>query len=114
MRLIASVLLLCSALSCGPVLADDANALAPMATNLKPRQPNWRMQVIETHPDGQPHKLVFFEQVAKDREEPVRQIIFYDNGLVKTEMDVARVAEDSAAAQEWKSTIVPHGMALFK
>ncbi len=76
---------------------------------LKPREPHWRPAVLETSPEGQPLRVLFYEQITETNETPVKQILFYPSGQVKNEADLIVVAEDSPGFQEWKSTIVPHG-----
>lgn len=118
MRIMTSLVLICGALLCTSLssaqsAAKESSQKIPANIELKPRQANWRMQVAETYPEGQPLKIVFYEQVTKDREVPIRQIIFYDNGMVKSEMDVCQVADDAPIAKESGSSIVPHGVAVF-
>src|SRR5690242_12296270 len=75
---------------------------------LKPRQPNWRIDVIKTGSSGVPQIVVFYEPTLEG-ERPVKQVLFYENGRIQVETDVTAVQENSPAAKEWGSPIVPHG-----
>ena len=83
-----------------------------IASALKTRQPHWRPKIMESYPEGQPSRVLFYEQMSAENEAPVKQVYFYPSGQIKTEMDLIVVAEDTPAAKEWKSTIVPHGMCV--
>ena len=76
---------------------------------LKPREPNWRGQIVKSYPSGTPQIVLFFQPLIDGTEAPVKQIMFYENSSIQTEMDVAMVDAESAAAKEWKANVVPHG-----
>ena len=105
--------LLAIALSLGLTLGWAApEPVKPVAPALKQRQPHWRPKIMESYPEGQPQRVLFYEQIGDQNEAPVKQVLFYPSGQIKTEMDLIVVAEDSLGAKEWKSTIVPHGMSI--
>ena len=80
------------------------------AVGLKPRQPNWRADAAQMYPQGLPQLVVFYEPQLNGSETPVKQIVFFENGQIQSEMDVVLVEENAPVAQEWKSLIVPHGV----
>ncbi|OGN56669.1 MAG: hypothetical protein A3D96_06005 [Chlamydiae bacterium RIFCSPHIGHO2_12_FULL_44_59] len=83
--------------------------LMAITGKLKPRQPNWRMDAVKIYPQGSPQTIVFYEP-SMEGDHPVKQVYFYENGQIQSEMDVVLVDEDTAAFGEWNSPIVPHGM----
>ena len=105
--------LLAITLSIGLTLGWAApEPVKPVAPGLKQRQPHWRPKIIESYPEGQPQRVLFYEQIGNANEAPVKQIVFYQNGQIMNEMDLIVVAEDCDAAKEWKSNIVPHGLSI--
>ena len=96
------------------VVADAPESVKPgtMHLALKPREPNWRAEILKTYSNGNPQTILFFQPKADGSEVPAKQIIFYENSVIQTEMDVALVSSDSPAAKEWKSTVVPNGARL--
>src|ERR1700688_4561618 len=93
------------ALLCIGSLAADAAPVKPVAQDLKQRQPNWRPQVLETHSQGNPAAVLFYEQVSEEKEVPVKQLNFYENGALKSEIDLTSAEENSPGFQEWKTTL---------
>jgi len=93
---------------CGFTYAEEASKIG----GLKPRQPNWRPEVLGTYANGSPTSLVLYEQISKQEEAPVKQLEFYENGQLRIEADVIQVQEGSPGALEWKTTRVPHGTAV--
>src|ERR1700730_10379287 len=86
-----------------------SSAPLPVATQLRQRQPHWSPKIMEIYGEGQPKRVLFYEQIGNESEAPVKQILFFPNGQIKAEFDLTVVEEGSAASEEWKSTIVPHG-----
>ena len=82
------------------------------AITLKPRQPNWRSEIVKNFASGVPEQILLYEPLIGGGENPVKQLFFYENGKIRTEMDVIAVSEDHPGALEWKSTIIPHGMRI--
>lgn len=87
-------------------------SVVAQAPGLRQREPHWRPLIVEHYPDGQPLRILFYEQVTEENEAPVKQVIFYPNGQVHQETDLTVISEEESAATEWKSTIVPHGIYL--
>ncbi|MFI5343478.1 MAG: toxin-antitoxin system YwqK family antitoxin, partial [Chlamydiales bacterium] len=79
-------------------------------SGLKPRQPNWRLDIVQLYPHGTPQTVVFYEPQLDGTERLVKQVLFFENGQIQTEADVILVAVDSPIAKEWNSNIVPHGV----
>ena len=90
-------------------LAGNPPAQAPLMMTVKPRQPNWRYEIVQTYPNGLPEKVVFYEPLAQGGERPVKEIDYHPNNSIHFEMDVVVVEEGSQIAEQWKSTLVPHG-----
>jgi uncharacterized protein len=100
-------------LFCFPLLFFSLTSLeAESVIGLKQRQPNWRVEIKQSYPQGHPAQVIFYEQTSDQEEVPVKQIIFYQNGQLKEETDLTRIAEDAEAFKEWKTTIVPHGRSV--
>jgi antitoxin component YwqK of YwqJK toxin-antitoxin module len=97
---------------CGALLADGKMAVEPVAKMLKPKQPNWKPKIVETFPEGNPAKVIFYETQDDGLEHPVKQVCFYANSQIRIEADLCTVAEDSQAYQELKTTAAPHGVAI--
>ena len=62
--------------------------VTPVATQLKQRQPHWSPKIIETYPEGGAQRVLFYEQIGEENAAPVKQILFYPNGQIKTELDL--------------------------
>lgn len=82
----------------------------PVAPSLKQRQPHWRPHVIQTHVAGNPAQVEFREIGAEGAEIPVKQVFFFPSGQIQMEADLTVVPQDAAVVEQWKSTVVPHGM----
>lgn len=91
-----------------PLLASPEST-ASLISALKPRQPNWRFEVVETFPQGNPREIQFYEPKAGDEENPVKKVFFHEGGAIQAEMDLIVINEECATAKEWNSAIVPHG-----
>jgi antitoxin component YwqK of YwqJK toxin-antitoxin module len=87
---------------------EQKNAYAAVST-LKPRQPNWRTEIFKSYPNGNLEIVLLYEPEVDGGEHPVKQVSFYENGQIKSEVDLGFVDKDSLAAKEWKSSFVPHG-----
>src|ERR1700722_12353406 len=85
---------------------------SPTVISLQPRQPHWRPQIVQTYPNGNPERVLFFDLNAQEEKIPVKQQRFYNGGQLKNEMDLVVVQENSPGFQEWKSTTVPHGISV--
>ncbi len=93
-------------ISLAPLLG--ASEPTPINIALKPRQPNWRFEIVKVFPQGNPQWIQFYEPTV-DGERPVKQVAFYENNQIQMEMDVVVVDPESDAAKEWKSPVVPNG-----
>ena len=80
----------------------------PLSITLKPRQPNWRFEIVKIFPQGNPQLIHFYEPTV-DGERIVKQVVFYENNQIQSEMDLIAVDAESEIAKEWQSSIVPHG-----
>jgi hypothetical protein len=96
-------------LSASIPLVGNPSQPAPLMITLKPRQPNWRYEVVQSYPNGLPEKVVFYEPLAQGGERPVKEMDYYPNNRIRYEMDIAVAEGGSPAAEQWKSTLVPHG-----
>lgn len=85
--------------ACLPLKAQQ-NDLLEAKKSLMQRQPNWRVEVEKTHPNGS-LELVTFYRPKTQGEEPIKQVRFYESGQIQWEMDVMLDSE--------KETILPHG-----
>lgn len=92
--------------------ADQIQHAAPITMTLKPRQPHWRPQIMSTYPNGNPESVIFFEPAGQEERIPVKQQRFYEDGKLKNEMDLTVVDENSPGFNEWKSSVVPHGLSI--
>ncbi|MBJ7448877.1 MAG: hypothetical protein JHC93_00785 [Parachlamydiales bacterium] len=59
---------------------------------LSPRQPHWKPSIVSFHPNGQMQTLVFYDSAKGAEESPVRQIVFYADGNVKSECDLKKTS----------------------
>jgi antitoxin component YwqK of YwqJK toxin-antitoxin module len=105
-KLFVSLILILAGIQ--PALGSQPNSTALLMT-LKPRQPNWRIEVVKMYSHGTPNVIVFYEPTLEGGERPVKQVTFHENSRIQIEMDVAVVDEESRGAKEWNSKIVPHG-----
>ncbi len=68
-------------------LASAEQNTASYLMTLKPRQPNWRFEVIKTFPQGNPQVIVFYEPI-REGERAVKQVVFHENSRIMSEMDI--------------------------
>lgn len=87
-------------------------AFAEPPTTLRQRKPNWRPRVLEHYNEGLPKRLVLYEEGADGEQVPVRQLVFYPSGQIRSEMDLTCVPEGSKAYEMWQGELVPHGVAV--
>ena len=79
-----------------------------IVTKLKARQPNWRMEIIETYSQGIPSKVLFFEPISgSDHDTPVKQMTYRQDSTLASETDLVVFEEPGAEAQ-----VLPHGPSL--
>ena len=90
-------------------LSGQATPPSPLLS-LKPRQPNWRVDISKSYPQGTPNTAFFYEPTPDGGERAVKRVDFFENGRIQAEVDLALVDEDSEAAKLWKSALVPHGV----
>ena len=67
---------------------------------LKPRQPNWRNEVVALHENGNPSEVLFYEPTPAGGEKVVQKMILFDTGAIHSQMDVA----------EFGGELLPHGV----
>src|SRR5579872_1287258 len=108
MKKILAILTL-SLVGISSIHASSTQSAPQISIALKPRQPNWRFEIVQSYPQGTPQSIIFYEPLALGGERPVKQVVFYENNRIAIEMDLTVVDEDSDAAREWKSPFVPHG-----
>src|ERR1700722_5340467 len=94
------------------LIAEEAKAPATTVISLKPRLPQWRPQIVQSYPNGNPERVLFFETTDKNEKIAVKQQRFYNDGTLKNEMDLIAVEENSPGYEEWKSKLVPHGVSV--
>ena len=80
--------------------------------NLKRREPNWRPKIIEYFNEGIPKTVIFYEENDDQKEIPMKQLQYYPDGQLRSEMDMIVVEEGSPGHEAWKNTIVPHGASI--
>jgi len=106
-----AVLSLCFSPLAFAVSAETAAESLPQLTfSLKAREPNWRVEVVKSYPNGSPQVILFYQPLLDGTEKAVKEVFFHENGRIQTEMDIVIVDEGSPVAKEWGSTIVAHGM----
>ena len=87
-------------------------AVAPVATELKVRMPEWRPKVFEQFPNGAPKLVLFYLENDRGEEEAVKRIHFFEGGRPMEETDLTVVDEKAPGFEAWKSTVVPHGVSV--
>ncbi|MDN3504472.1 MAG: hypothetical protein P0S95_02715 [Rhabdochlamydiaceae bacterium] len=87
--------------------------VVPVATTLKPRQPEWRPEVLEKFEDGAAKIAIFYSEEMEGESIPVKRLHFYPNGRVAEEIDLTMVDENSESAETWQSLFVPHGLRVY-
>ncbi len=92
------------------MLCAAPEPVVPVAQSLKQRQPHWRPKVSDSYGEGQPQRVLFYEQITELGELPVKQVIFHPNGQIHNETDLITISEEEPGYADWKSTIVPHGV----
>ncbi len=75
---------------------------------LRIRQPNWKPEILESYPNGNPSKVRFMEP-SKEGLIPVKEIEFYPTGAIKQEADLLLLPSDSPRAKLIGSPLVAHG-----
>lgn len=79
---------------------------------LKYKQPNWRVEILETHEQGAPKRIVFYEPLVGERERPVKQVGFYENGAIQNEADISINEQGKVFLQGTSATFSPEGQLL--
>jgi uncharacterized protein len=90
-------------------LKGEENPLKASVQSLKLRQPDWRFEILEWTQTGDPQRMRFFDKEGR----AVKELTFFDNGQLKSEVDFKNVSEGSEGYQLWGSTSVPHGTGVF-
>ncbi len=105
--LVVSSLLVCAA----PAWVYGSAPPAPLNVTLKPKQPNWRAEIVEFHPQGSPKMAIYYEP-GVEGETPVKQVFLYPNGSIQAEMDLIQVRQVDSDTKEEKFSCVPHGFRI--
>ena len=99
-------------------IAEDSYKV-PM--QLKPRMPEWRLEVAEHYSSGQ-HKVIhFYAENEKEEEELVKKVCFYEKGQPLEETDFVTIQKEDfedpsdydKRYDKWQSTSVPHGPSVL-
>ena len=112
-RLFLTALLLVSSFSMA--IAQDfsqPDPVDPVATELKPRQPEWRPKIVERFSDGNPALVLFYEEEDSGESYPVKRMTFFPTGRTKEETDLIHISKEDPAFKQWDSEIVPHGVSI--
>lgn len=91
---------------------NSENKIIPVATELKVRMPEWRPNIAQQFPNGAPQLVIFYSENDNGIEEPVKRIQFFENGRPMEETDLTTVDEKSPGYENWKTTVVPHGVSV--
>src|SRR3990167_4352527 len=86
--------------------ADDINSC-----QLKPRQPNWYVDIVSLYPNGAANVIICYEPTDEGRS-AVKRVTLYDSGSIMQETDLMEITEDMPGYKMWNSKIVPHGMCV--
>ena len=104
-----------------PLWAADADAdnttvqedtVAPVARELKARQPNWRPDIVRSFSDGLPETILFYQPSSEGKELPAKQVDFLNNSQIIGDTDLTALSEDDPIAKELGKTVVPHGVSV--
>jgi antitoxin component YwqK of YwqJK toxin-antitoxin module len=112
MRLLKISLFCLLAYSPMGAFAETDHSVEMAMMSLRPRQPNWHTKVVEQYPDTAPARVFFYETDDHEQDVPVKQVMFYPNGQIKSECDLVTVSETSKGFERWKTKEVPHGAHL--
>ena len=93
------------------VMADLA--VQPVASQLKPRMPEWHPKIVDRYENGAAKMVLYLEDQDEGEPIAVKRIYYYENGKMSEEIDLIHVSEDSEAAKEWESIDVPHGLRVY-
>jgi antitoxin component YwqK of YwqJK toxin-antitoxin module len=104
--------LLCLTCIASAVTIPESEKPGTMQLALKPREPNWRAEILKAYPNGNPQTILFFQPLVDGSETPVKQIFFFENSTIQAEMDVTLVDANSPGGLEWKSVVVPNGVRI--
>lgn len=86
--------------------------IAPAITQLKQRLPEWHPKIYEKHQSGNPKLVVFYEEDELGKEQPVKQITFFETGQPKEETDLV-VIETKGEDGQVTETGAPHGVSVL-
>jgi len=73
----------------------------------RPQEPHWKIKVEERYSNGQPSKIIFYEELGDAEAVAVKLITYYPSGQVKLEADVT-----SRKDEEGKVKLVPVGVEI--
>ncbi len=83
--------------------------VTPAFTHLKKRLPEWNPMVCEKHLNGSPKRVVFYEEDDEGKEQPVKQITFFETGQTQEETDLM-VLEKKELDESVSKNGIPHGV----
>lgn len=77
------------------------------------RQPNWLAKTVATYPSTNPKQIVLYAPDSYlDVDLPVQSLFFYESGSLQHEVELTVVSKDHPSYKIWKTTVVPHGVAV--
>ena len=91
---------------------EKRKEVTPAITHLKQRLPEWYPKINEKHPNGSPKLVIFYEEDELGKEQPVKQITFFETGQTQEEIDLIAVEQkelDGSVSQKG----VPHGVGVL-
>lgn len=81
----------------------------PTRTELLPRQPEWKPSIVERHSSGQPSVVIFLEEKEDGQHQPIKKILFYENGKTKQECDLISINLGLEGCELLELDATPHG-----
>ncbi|MEM8728161.1 MAG: hypothetical protein AAGE99_05645 [Chlamydiota bacterium] len=72
---------------------NRASPMTPVKTELQVRMPEWRPNIVEQFQNGSPRIVVFYCENEQGIEEPIKKMVFFENGHPMEETDLISVDE---------------------
>lgn len=87
--------------------AENIESAAP---KLKEKQPDWKVEIIETYGGGNPKKVLYFSSSPKGKKQIEKRVLYYEDGKTCVEEDLIEKKNTEGEAE--KVEYIPHGLCV--
>jgi len=105
-KLFISIFIACVSFS---AFLSARHTIEPVVSKLKVKQPNWQMKTVGTDADGNRQVIYYEHSLESDKDIPVKEIYFRQDGTRLLETDLLVLDSDEPAVKKCSTRVAYHG-----